>query len=167
MAADGPTPPNAFGARLSTVKKAQHFVPPTSRELRSQAVHRLQIGFLGLCAMLMIVGLANIIMDRARLTKTDDDPIQQVVAADAQPKKSPSDPLADIGVVPAADPSPTPTPTTTPTPGQQGQSMGNQQMGGQQMGGQSIGGQQMSQGSGQVAPMSRSAQPYDNFPHGN
>ncbi|MEP6869829.1 MAG: hypothetical protein ABJA20_15080, partial [Novosphingobium sp.] len=44
----------------------QHFIPPTTRELRAQAVHRLQIGLLGLAAMLLIVGLANIIMDRAR-----------------------------------------------------------------------------------------------------
>ena len=69
--------------------------------------------------MLMIVGLANIIMDRAKLTKASDDPIQQVVAADAQPKKTTSDPLADIGVVPAADPSPSPTPTVAPGNAQQ------------------------------------------------
>lgn len=87
-----------------------HFMPPSTRELRSQAVYRLQIGLFGLCAMLLIVGLANVIRDRIRLTDTQD-PIQQVVAVDAKPTKIASDPLADIGVVPAADPSPTPTPT--------------------------------------------------------
>ena len=73
-------------------------------------MHRLQVGLFGLCAMLLIVGLANIIMDRARLADSED-PIHEVVAADAKPKKTASDPLADIGVVPAADPTPAPTPS--------------------------------------------------------
>jgi hypothetical protein len=95
---------------VEQITAPQHFVPPTGRELRSQAVHRLQVGLFGLCAMLLIVGLANIINDRTRLIDTAD-PIQQVVAVDAKPKKAASDPLADIGVVPASDPSPTPAPT--------------------------------------------------------
>ncbi|HKR92582.1 hypothetical protein [Novosphingobium sp.] len=85
----------------------QHFAAPTARELRAQAVQRLQVGLFGLCTMLLIVGLANIIMDRAKLTDTKD-PIHDVVAVDAKPTKAATDPLADIGVVPAADPSPTP-----------------------------------------------------------
>lgn len=99
---------------IEPLKAPRHFMPPSTRELRSQAVHRLQIGLFGLCAMLLIVGLANIIRDRLRLVDTQD-PIQQVVAVDAKPTKTASDPLADIGVVPAAEPSPTPTPTPTPT----------------------------------------------------
>jgi hypothetical protein len=95
---------------------ARHFSPPTARELRSQAVHRLQIGLFGLCAMLLIVGLANVIRDRLRLTDTQD-PIQQVVSVDTKPTKTASDPLADIGVVPAADPSPTPSPDASGDPG--------------------------------------------------
>lgn len=92
---------------IEPITAAQHFPAPSARELRAQAVHRLQVGLFGLCAMLLIVGLANIIMDRAKLTDTQD-PIHQVVAVDAQPRKSATDPLADIGVVPAADPTPTP-----------------------------------------------------------
>lgn len=91
---------------LEPVTAPQHYSPPTARELRSQAVHRLQVGLFGLCAMLLLVGLANIIMDRAKLSE-DPDPIEDVVAVDAEPKKSASDPLADIGVVPSADPIPT------------------------------------------------------------
>lgn len=102
----GQFPPNM----IEPISTPQRFVAPSARELRSQAVHRLQVGLFGLCAMLLIVGLANIIMDRARLADTED-PIRDVVAADAKPKKPATDPLADIGVVPAADPSPTPTPT--------------------------------------------------------
>ncbi len=78
-----------------------HFVPPTARELRGQAVQRLQVGMFGLAAMLLLVGLANIIMDRARMADE---------AAGGIPKSAASvdgtattDPLADIGVVPSAD----------------------------------------------------------------
>lgn len=103
---------------LEPLQVPTHFVPPSARELRSQGVHRLQIGLFGLCAMLLIVGLANIIRDRLRLVDTQD-PIQQVVAVDAKPTKTASDPLADIGVVPAAEPSPaaSPAPEASGDPG--------------------------------------------------
>ncbi|TCM18065.1 hypothetical protein EDF56_105414 [Novosphingobium sp. PhB165] len=97
---------------VEPVVTVQHFAPPSARELRAQAVHRLQVGLFGLCAMLLIVGLANIIMDRARLVDAED-PIRAVVAVDAKPKRQVADPLADIGVVPASDPSPTPSATGT------------------------------------------------------
>lgn len=82
----------------------QHFSPPTGRELRAQAVHRLQVGLFGLATMLLLVALANVIMDRARQS-------DQESGVSAPPPASPGsarDPLADIGVVPAADPSATP-----------------------------------------------------------
>ncbi|MGE4306050.1 MAG: hypothetical protein AB7E24_18725 [Novosphingobium sp.] len=100
---------------IEPIKTPQHYASPGARELRAQAVHRLQVGLFGLCAMLLLVGLANIIMDRARLADSED-PIREVVAADSKPKKQATDPLADIGVVPASEPSPTPKPTVTTTP---------------------------------------------------
>lgn len=107
---------------LEPLKTAQHYPPRSARELRSQAVYRLQVGLFGLCAMLLIVGLANVIRDRLRLSESAD-PIQQVVAVDAKPTKAASDPLADIGVVPSADtttrskPSPIPDAEMTDEPG--------------------------------------------------
>ena len=89
-----------------------HFAHPTARELRAQAVHRIQVGLFGLAAMLLLVGLANIIMDRARLA---DEAFGQPRAADSvatQPANT--DPLADIGVVPAADPSASAGPSAPP-----------------------------------------------------
>ena len=79
-----------------------HYHPPTPRELRAQAAHRLQIGVLGLASMLLLVGLANIIMDRAR---AGQDPAAVPTAATASampgdPANGGRDPLADIGVVP-------------------------------------------------------------------
>ena len=87
-------------------QKALHFVPPTVRERRAQAVHRMQVGLFGLAGMLLLVGLANIIMDRALIS---DDATAESAAASATAAKlstegavaSPAnDPLADIGVVP-------------------------------------------------------------------
>lgn len=86
---------------VQAVAAPQHYVPATARELRAQAVHRLQIGLFGLAAMLLIVGLANIIMDRARLGETGMAQHSEAAAS----ATAASDPLADIGVVPAPDPS--------------------------------------------------------------
>lgn len=78
----------------------QHFVPPTARELRAQAMHRLQVGLLGLAAMLLLVGLASIIMERARLAESAM-PTPSGMASPSPAEKS--DPLADIGVIPSPD----------------------------------------------------------------
>jgi hypothetical protein len=88
---------------VQQVTTPEPFTPPSARETRAQALHRLQVGLFGLCAMLLLVGLANIIMDRARLAD-EDNPAAEVIepTESAQPA---TDPLADIGVVPAADPS--------------------------------------------------------------
>ena len=85
---------------VRSVAAPQHYAPPTMRELRAQAVHRLQIGLAGLAGMLLLVGLANIIMNRALL---GDGPAGDVVEVDK--KAAASDPLADIGVAPASVPS--------------------------------------------------------------
>jgi hypothetical protein len=88
-----------------------HFVPPTARELRGQSVQRLQVGLFGLAAMLLLVGLANIIMDRARMADAGaGGTAQTAVSAEAGAK---TDPLADIGVVPSANVGP----SSAPAPG--------------------------------------------------
>ena len=88
------------------VAEAQHYTPLTARQLRAQAVHRLQIGFAGLAAMLLLVGLASIINDQLR--RTDASPEGAVAASNAAAAAPKSDPLADIGVIPSpeADASP-------------------------------------------------------------
>lgn len=66
---------------------------------RAEAVQRLQVGLSGLAAMVLLVGLANIIQDRARVT-------EEMAVPDAAPTTEPTaqaqqrDPLADAGVVP-------------------------------------------------------------------
>ncbi|MBS0254112.1 MAG: hypothetical protein JSS36_02595 [Proteobacteria bacterium] len=80
----------------------QHFEPPSPRELRAQAVQRLQVGLFGVAVMLLVVALANIVMDRARQA---DAASGLAVASHAPSAASPAhnDPLADIGVAPAPD----------------------------------------------------------------
>jgi hypothetical protein len=91
---------------VDPAQTAQHYTPPSARDLRSQSVHRLQVGLFGLSAMLLLVGLANIIMDRALLSEDKDAATEEVIAVDAAPKKPATDPLADIGVQPIVDPAP-------------------------------------------------------------
>jgi lysylphosphatidylglycerol synthetase-like protein (DUF2156 family) len=83
-----------------TVAAPQHYAPPSSRELRAQSVHRLLIGLAGLAGMLLLVSLANIIMNRAQQAEGEMRAPQEAKAEGAG-----SDPLADIGVAPAAVPS--------------------------------------------------------------
>ena len=89
-----------------------HFVPPTARELRGQSVQRLQVGLFGLAAMLLLVGLANIIMDRARMADGATGRTAQTVASGEAGAKT--DPLADIGVVPSANVGPSSAPIPAP-----------------------------------------------------
>ncbi len=76
------------------------FAPPGARERRGQAVERLLIGLFGLAAMLLLVGLANIIMQHARLADAAAGAASRPGASAARH----SDPLAEIGVVPSAEP---------------------------------------------------------------
>ena len=94
-------PPEQTSVLVSKVAEPQHYTPPSMRELRTQAVQRLQVGLFGLAAMLLIVGLASIINDQLRRNEA----MKPTATASESPN---SDPLADIGVVPAADPSATP-----------------------------------------------------------
>lgn len=90
---------------VQRVATPQHYSPPTARELRAQSVHRLQIGILGVTLMVLLVALASVINDRVRLS----DSLGGKAAAPAATTQTSgaSDPLAEIGVMPSADPSAT------------------------------------------------------------
>lgn len=85
---------------------------------RAQTVQRLQVGLSGLAAMVLLVGLANIIQDRARVAEEHSVP---EAAPTVQPAAPPplSDPLADAGVVPdlPAEPAPSQSPAIVPEQG--------------------------------------------------
>ncbi|OYW45072.1 MAG: hypothetical protein B7Z36_05540 [Novosphingobium sp. 12-63-9] len=74
-----------------------HHMPTPARDLRAQAVHRLQVGLFGLAGMLLLVSLANVIMDRAQL----GDASAGISAPGASASASAAnDPLVDMGVAP-------------------------------------------------------------------
>ncbi len=66
---------------------------------RAEAVKRVQVGLTGIAAMVLLVGLANVIQNRARET-------EQLAVPEAAPTTEPTaapqprDPLADAGIVP-------------------------------------------------------------------
>jgi hypothetical protein len=66
---------------------------------RAQSVQRLQIGLAGLAAMGLLVGLATVIMDRARQTDASAVP-EATVSTAANSPSTVNDPLADAGVAP-------------------------------------------------------------------
>lgn len=77
---------------------------------RAQRMHRLQLGVGLLAGMVLLVGLANIIQNRARVTEENAVPeAAPTVEPDEQPVQR--DPLADAGVVPDLPTEPTPTPS--------------------------------------------------------
>lgn len=98
------------------------YTPPSMRELRAQAVHRLQVGMFGLAGMLLLVSLANVIMDRAKYL---DDTAVNVAAPEVSASETKAnDPLVDMGVAPElpvsgnqpqTSISPTPPPTPAPS----------------------------------------------------
>jgi hypothetical protein len=74
---------------------------------RDEAMQRLQIGLLGLAAMILMVMLANIVMERANQTDAATVPEAVDASASGQDAAGVKDPLADAGVVPdlpASDP---------------------------------------------------------------
>ena len=108
MASKPPPPPTRV---LEPLSAPQHFVAPTAREIRAQAVQRLQTGLFGLAVIMLIVGLADIINERAR--KVDAAGAAPAAQASATPTGN-VDPLADAGVVPSASASASGTPAPTP-----------------------------------------------------
>ena len=73
-------------------------MPPTG--WRAHAVQRVQIGLIGLAAMVLLVGLANIIISNARQNQAQVVPEAAPTVAPQQSGSPVSDPLADVGVLP-------------------------------------------------------------------
>lgn len=77
-------------------------MPETPR--RQEGLQRVQIGLTGLAGVVLLVGLANIVIEKARM---DDaampPPAVPTVSANAV---APKEPLAELGVQPAAEQAP-------------------------------------------------------------
>ena len=70
---------------------------------RAQSLQRLQVGISLLLGIVLIVGLANVIEERAK--QTDAAAVPQAAEA-GDPAAPANDPLADAGVLPAEDSTP-------------------------------------------------------------
>ncbi len=95
------TAPTSLGAGSSGPLAAPSvlaYIPPSTRELRAQAVHRLQVGMFGLAGMLLLVSLANVIMDRAKYL--DDTSVNVAEPMASASETAAKDPLVDMGVAP-------------------------------------------------------------------
>ena len=80
---------------------------------RAQAVHRLQIGIAGVVLMVLLVGLASLVQDRAREVDASSVP---AAAATTEPSaaRTQADPLVEAGVVPDLPAEPKPAATQDP-----------------------------------------------------
>jgi hypothetical protein len=67
---------------------------------RAQAMQRLQIGVFGLATMILLIGLAQIIMNQAREAEAGVVPEAAPTVARSETPAAESDPLADAGVAP-------------------------------------------------------------------
>lgn len=104
-----PAPPGAAQTELDPVPQPG---------ARSEVLRRFQIGAVGIIGVLLLIGLASIIENRAK--ESDSTAVAEAVpAAAASSSPSAPDPLAQAGVVPdmPAEPTagPQPGPTTSPS----------------------------------------------------
>ncbi len=69
---------------------------------RQEGLHRVQIGLTGLTGVVLLVGLANVVIDKARIDDpTVPPPTVPTLAGNAT--VAPKEPLAELGVQPAAE----------------------------------------------------------------
>ncbi len=105
-----------FGAASAAPIAPVHHLPLSPRELRAQAVYRLQVGLFGLGGIILLISLANVVMERVTLANRAAalDPTVQASATAA------NDPLVDMGVAPelpvGAAPAQQNPPSPSPTP---------------------------------------------------
>jgi hypothetical protein len=82
-------------------KKSVHMAENPRRQ---EGLQRVQIGLTGIAGIVLLVGLANIVIDKARIDgSTLPPPTVPTLSANAV---SPKDPLAELGVQPAAEQAP-------------------------------------------------------------
>lgn len=80
---------------------------------RAEALRRLQFGLIGVVGVIMMVGLATVIENRAKEVERASVP-DAAATTEPSPPAEQQDPLAEAGVVPEMPASPTPTPSLPP-----------------------------------------------------
>ena len=78
---------------------------------------RIQIGLTGLAGVVLLVGLANIVIDKARLDERSmPPPVAPTIDAAGANAVQPRDPLGELGVAPSAEQSGQVVPDLQPDP---------------------------------------------------
>ncbi|PZU57779.1 MAG: hypothetical protein DI547_11970 [Sphingobium sp.] len=73
---------------------------------KQEGLQRVQIGLTGLAGVVLLVGLANIVIEKARLDeRTMPPPVVPTIAnvEDVNAVAAPKEPLAELGVTPSAE----------------------------------------------------------------
>ena len=91
---------------------------PGSDARRERTVQRLQIGITGIVMMILLVGLASIIQNRAAETDATTVPAAAPTTEPTQAAPQ-NDPLVEAGGVPGLPAEPSATPNAAPTSGPQ------------------------------------------------
>lgn len=91
---------------------------PGNDARRARTVQRLQIGITGIVMMILLIGLASIVQDRAAETDATTVPAAAPTTEPTQAAPQ-NDPLVEAGVVPDLPVEPDVTATAIPTPGPQ------------------------------------------------
>ncbi|MXP45187.1 hypothetical protein GRI65_12085 [Altererythrobacter sediminis] len=81
---------------------------------RAESVQRLQIGLAGLGMMVLLIGLAQVVYDRAQMSEAETVPAAAATVAPKEAEPVQSDPLAEAGVVPDLPSEPVSQPTQEP-----------------------------------------------------
>ena len=76
---------------------------------RKEGIKRIQIGLTGLAGVVLLIGLANIVVDNARQSDAAQEAVADAGPSNAAapppvvPDEKPTEPLAELGVAPASD----------------------------------------------------------------
>jgi hypothetical protein len=88
--------------RTGTLAETPAKAPAAAATPEHDTMRRLQIGIAGLLIVLLLVGLAGLIGERAREKAAADAPVSTEVKMPGEPSKAPSAPLEELGVQPVS-----------------------------------------------------------------
>lgn len=89
-----------FPKANSAADEGADVVSVSPGNVRSESIQRLQIGLAGLGTMVLLIGLAQVVYNRAQLSAADTVPAASATVAPTETAPVQSDPLAEAGVVP-------------------------------------------------------------------
>ena len=100
---------------MTRLPKEADYADQLPRETRKHMIQRLQVGAMGIGLMVLLIGLAGVIQDRAAQAEAVAVPESAPTAESGEGIPAKSDPLVEAGVVPDM-PSETPDPSASLSP---------------------------------------------------